>query len=707
VENDAAGCFGSLSVWNWTIYPRSFTLCQSRVGEGDRVLRGYSRNPKKQCGGYPGWSKLQRSTQIPPCVADMSAVDRLPNGSTTSAAHNSKRGPEDGDVERDEDDFDRPISPLHMPPGQIDGLESLKVDGFTNRRGQSPHRKNPSNSSLLHLPIPLAPSPAQLAFSALQYLPYPLMVLDGLKTLVMANEAMGRLLDIKDTDGDVANDDGLLISDRLRGQTLSQLGIDMLQDGRPVWVTWESFLENLAEDMGTHAEGKTTQLGSESGEGVVTPTAERNNSFGTRLASKNESMVHDAVVEVVLTPQVPTSQLTHRTNHIPKLTFAKMIITVWEIEDGKFFSLTFTSTDSNQSSLPSSTASSRQVTKTSKDRYLGSSSTGSGSASHSSPSSVSSGRSPNQEGSSSSSALTSPTYASMSASPFPPLRPPSRNSLTSGPSVLQKVVMMKEALLDNTQTPIAAMWTDESLIIPNKAARRLWNPSADLTQIKDGADLLMRWHVWDETFTTRLDPSEYPISILVKTQTPFSSRKIGLIDPETDRKMVFDCLGEAIRDENTGEFLAGMVTCRDITEVTQQISDIKEKDEQRFQLICDSMPQMIWTATPDGMHDWFSQRWYDYTGLTEEESLGMGWQLPFHPEDILATEGRWQHSLATGAPYSTEYRCRNKNGEWRWMLGRALPMRNKQTGAIEKWFGTYTDIHESVEARFAYKQMVR
>jgi PAS domain S-box-containing protein len=97
---------------------------------------------------------------------------------------------------------------------------------------------------------------------------------------------------------------------------------------------------------------------------------------------------------------------------------------------------------------------------------------------------------------------------------------------------------------------------------------------------------------------------------------------------------------------------------------------------------------------------------YEYTGLTEEESCGMGWQLPFHPDDMLATGKRWQHSLKTGAPYSTEYRCRNKEGEWRWMLGRALPMRNKQTGAIEKWFGTCTDIHEAVESRFAAKRMV-
>lgn len=153
------------------------------------------------------------------------------------------------------------------------------------------------------------------------------------------------------------------------------------------------------------------------------------------------------------------------------------------------------------------------------------------------------------------------------------------------------------------------MWKDESLTIPNRAARRLFHPSADLTKVKDGFDLVTKWHVWDETFTRQLDPSEYPISVLVKTQTPFSSRIIGMYDPETNRKIVLDVLGEAIRDESTGEFLAGIVTCKDITSMREEINEIKEKEEQRLQLICDSMPQMIWTTTPDGMHDWFSQRW--------------------------------------------------------------------------------------------------
>ena len=98
---------------------------------------------------------------------------------------------------------------------------------------------------------------------------------------------------------------------------------------------------------------------------------------------------------------------------------------------------------------------------------------------------------------------------------------------------------------------------------------------------------------------------------------------------------------------------------------------------------------------------------YEYTGRTEEESLGNTWRAAFHPDDTMVADKLWDHSIKTGEPYSTEYRCRNKEGKYRWMLARALPLRNMHTGAIERWFGTCTDIQETVETRSAAKRLVR
>ena len=92
--------------------------------------------------------------------------------------------------------------------------------------------------------------------------------------------------------------------------------------------------------------------------------------------------------------------------------------------------------------------------------------------------------------------------------------------------------------------------------------------------------------------------------------------------------------------------------------------------------------------------DWFSRRWYEYTGLTPDQSIGQGWKNPFHPDDMPETVRRWSYSLSTGDEYSVEYRCRRYDGAWRWMLGRALPLRDRQSGRIIKWFGTCTGMLE-------------
>jgi two-component system, sensor histidine kinase len=115
--------------------------------------------------------------------------------------------------------------------------------------------------------------------------------------------------------------------------------------------------------------------------------------------------------------------------------------------------------------------------------------------------------------------------------------------------------------------------------------------------------------------------------------------------------------------------------------------------QKQFQFLAEFMPQLVWRTKPNGDHDYFNQRWYDYTGLTYEETKDKGWALVLHPDDFKRTQQIWNHSLATGEQYEIEYRFRKYDGTYRWFLGRALPMYNEK-GEIVKWFGTCTDIHE-------------
>lgn len=122
--------------------------------------------------------------------------------------------------------------------------------------------------------------------------------------------------------------------------------------------------------------------------------------------------------------------------------------------------------------------------------------------------------------------------------------------------------------------------------------------------------------------------------------------------------------------------------------------------DDRFRKLADSMPQIAWSADREGTVDYFSQRFNRFAGVPEEFASS-DWAQFVHPDDLGAAARAWRHALTTGKPYDVEYRLRRHDGEWRWMMGAALP-NHRADGTIDRWYGTITDIHESkrtLEAR--------
>jgi PAS domain S-box-containing protein len=128
--------------------------------------------------------------------------------------------------------------------------------------------------------------------------------------------------------------------------------------------------------------------------------------------------------------------------------------------------------------------------------------------------------------------------------------------------------------------------------------------------------------------------------------------------------------------------------------------------EAQFDAIANSIDQMIWSTQPDGFHDYFNRRWYDFTGMPEGSTDGEEWNGMFHPDDQERAWGLWRHCLATGEPYHIQYRLRHRSGEYRWVLGRAQPVRGED-GEILRWYGTCTDIHDLKLARDALAEESR
>jgi PAS domain S-box-containing protein len=140
------------------------------------------------------------------------------------------------------------------------------------------------------------------------------------------------------------------------------------------------------------------------------------------------------------------------------------------------------------------------------------------------------------------------------------------------------------------------------------------------------------------------------------------------------------------------------------TEVTDLVKARKqiEESEARLRQLADAMPQIVWTARPDGSVDYYNARWYEFTGF--DRAKVDGWEPVVHPEDVKRCDDAWRASIRDGEPFSLEYRIWDRHeNRWRWFIGRALPVR-REDGQIRKWFGTGTDIDEQKRVEDALRR---
>ncbi len=139
-------------------------------------------------------------------------------------------------------------------------------------------------------------------------------------------------------------------------------------------------------------------------------------------------------------------------------------------------------------------------------------------------------------------------------------------------------------------------------------------------------------------------------------------------------------------------------------DVTVERAQTAAREQRYVEDIAEALPQIVWTADPDGSLDYYNQNWFDYTGMTLEQTRGWGWEPVLHPDDLVGCVERWSESVQTGEPYEVEYRFkRAADGAYRWHLGRALPIRDGR-GEIVKWFGTCTDIDDQRRAQEALRE---
>ena len=195
-----------------------------------------------------------------------------------------------------------------------------------------------------------------------------------------------------------------------------------------------------------------------------------------------------------------------------------------------------------------------------------------------------------------------------------------------------------------------------------------------LSEIDPDADLSASWK--------RFDAGELLITFESRHR-----RKDGTLFPVEVRTRRFV--------SSDGRQLA-LTLARDITE-RKRAEGAQRESEERYRALIELSPQAVWMTRADGYNIYMNQWWYDYSGLTREESEGFGWARAVHPDERDRAVELWRQAVASGGEWAFETLVRRKDGQYRWHLGRGLPIRDAD-GNIVRWIGTSVDVHDRREA---------
>ncbi len=275
------------------------------------------------------------------------------------------------------------------------------------------------------------------------------------------------------------------------------------------------------------------------------------------------------------------------------------------------------------------------------------------------------------------------------------------NELRDQKRIALETAQRLDALLEAAPVGIGLADVNGKFIRANPASRRIWGDHPLPQSVQDYGTWKGWWADGSQRHGRRIEPHEWTASCVLQGEDgPCDTIEIEPFGEPGTRRTLLNC-GAPVRDVD-GKIIGSVIAQMDITERVKIESALRES-EARFRTITNAMPQIVWTALVDGYHDYYNQQWYDFTGVAQGASDGQGWLELLHPEDREQALQRWTPSLTTGEPYENQYRLRHHSGQYRWTLARALPVRDDE-GAIVRWMGTCTDMHEQKLAQEALLQ---
>ena len=252
----------------------------------------------------------------------------------------------------------------------------------------------------------------------------------------------------------------------------------------------------------------------------------------------------------------------------------------------------------------------------------------------------------------------------------------------------QQSEQLNQAVLNSLTAHIAVLDSEGRIVAVNEAWRRFAEENgAEAGRVSVGTNYLQATRAAAERNDSCAREVLDGVGAVLAGERESFRVEYPCHSPEEERW--FMLYANALPRERGG----AVVSHLDITERVRA-EHAARASERRFRTLTDAMPQLVWATDANGSHLYYNQRWYEFTGMTEEESLGFGFADALHPEDRARTLKRWERAWRDGEGYEIEYRFYSRpRDEYRWFLARAVPVRDER-GQIVQWVGTCTDIEE-------------
>jgi PAS domain S-box-containing protein len=237
------------------------------------------------------------------------------------------------------------------------------------------------------------------------------------------------------------------------------------------------------------------------------------------------------------------------------------------------------------------------------------------------------------------------------------------------------------------QEGVVLLGADGYIRACNASAERILGLSAE--EIRGRTTFDPRWQAIHEDGSPF--PGEtHPVMVTLRTGRPCSNVVMGVRKPSGELTWI-SINSQPLLRGNEPTPHAVVVSFSDITE-RKKMEDALRESEHRWRSLTEALPQLVWTATPDGALDYGSAQIVEYMGRPERELQGSGWLEMLHPDDRELTRQAWRAAVEGGqSEYEIEHRFRRSDGTYRWFKTRGVAVRDSEDH-VYKWFGTCTDI---------------